>query len=56
MKKIELSKSSNDILEAILFSFSYPPQGMTEKEFVDLKIDWLINNDRIELIESFKAE
>ena len=53
LKKIELSKSSNDILEAILFSFSYPPQGMTEKEFVDLKIDWLIENDRIELIESF---
>jgi hypothetical protein len=33
-------------LEAILFSFSYPPQGMTEKEFVDLKINWLIKNDR----------
>ena len=26
---------------------------MTEKEFVNLKIDWLIKNDRIELIESF---
>ena len=53
LKKIELSKSSKDILEAILFSFSYPPQGMNEKEFVNLKIDWLIENDRIELIESF---
>ena len=38
INKIELSKSSNEILEAILFSFAYPPQGMTEKEFVDLKI------------------
>ena len=53
LNKIELSKSSNEILEAILFSFSYPPQGMTEKEFVDLKIDWLINNDRADLIERF---
>ncbi len=53
LEKIELSKSSNEILEAILFSFSYPPQGMTEKEFVDLKINWLIENDRAELIESF---
>ena len=53
LKKIELSKSSKEILEAILFSFSYPPQGMNEKEFVNLKIDWLIENDRIELIESF---
>ena len=26
---------------------------MTEKEFVDLKISWLINNDRADLIESF---
>jgi len=53
LNKIELSKSSNEILEAILFSFSYPPRGMTEKEFVDIKINWLINNDRVDLIESF---
>jgi hypothetical protein len=53
LNKIQLSKLSNEILEAILFSFSYPPQGMTEKEFVDLKINWLINNDRTDLIESF---
>ncbi len=53
LNKVELSKSSKEILEAILFSFSYPPQGMKEKEFVDLKINWLINNDRVDLIESF---
>ena len=47
LKKIELSKSSNEILEAILFSFSYPPQGMTEKEFVDLKINWMIEHDPV---------
>ena len=53
LDKIELSKSSNEILEMILLSFSYPPQGMTEKEFVDLKINWLIKNDRVDLLESF---
>ena len=53
LKKINLSKSSNDILEIILLSFSYPPEGMTEKEFVDLKINWLIQNDRLSLIENF---
>ena len=53
LNKIELSKSSSEILEAILLSFSYPPQGMAEKEFVDLKINWLIENDRLDLIESF---
>ena len=31
LNKIKLSKSSNEILEMILFSFSYPPQGMTDK-------------------------
>ena len=51
--KIELSNSSNEILEAILFSFSYPPKEMSEKEFVNLKINWLIKNDRVDLIESF---
>ena len=53
LNKIELSKSSKEILEIILFSFSYPPKGMTDKEFVDFKINWLVKNDRIELIESF---
>ncbi len=53
LNKIELSKSSIEILEAILFSFSYPPQGMKEKEFVDIQINWLIENDRVELLESF---
>ncbi len=53
LNKIKLSKSSKEILEIILLSFSYPPQGMTEKEFVDLKINWLIKNDRIDLIEDF---
>ena len=53
LNKIKLSKSSNEILEGILFSFSYPPEGMTEKEFVNLKTNWLIKNDRVDLIESF---
>ena len=53
LEKIKLSKSSEEILEIILFSFSYPPPGMSEKEFVNLKIDWLIKNKKIDLIESF---
>jgi len=53
LNRIDLSKSSNEILEAILFSFSYPPQGMDVKEFNDIKINWLIENDRIKLLESF---
>ena len=53
LKRIKLSKTSKDILENILLSFSYPPVGMDEKEFVLLKINWLIENDRLDLIESF---
>ena len=53
LKKIKLSKTSNEILENILLSFSYPPNGMKDDEFVKLKIDWLINNNRSDLIENF---
>ena len=53
LKKIKLSKTSREILENILLSFSYPPQGMSENEFVKLKIEWLIENNRLDLIESF---
>ncbi len=53
LKKIKLSRTSNEILENILLSFSYPPEGMQDKEFVALKINWLIENDRLDLIENF---
>ena len=53
IKKIKLSNTSNEILEKILLSFSYPPEGMTEKEFTDIKINWLIENQRSDLIENF---
>ncbi len=53
IKKINLSKTSNEILENILLSFSYPPMGMGNKEFVDLKINWMIENNRNDLIENF---
>ena len=53
LKKIKLSKTSNEILESILLSYSYPPNGMKDDEFVDIKINWLIDNDRSDLIESF---
>ena len=53
IEKIKLSKTANEILERILLSFSYPPQGMNEDEFTDLKINWLIKNKRSSLLESF---
>ena len=53
LKKIKLSKTSNDILENVLLSYSFPPQGMVEREFTSLKINWLIENNRSDLIENF---
>ena len=53
IEKIKLSKTANQILERILLSFSYAPQGMSEDEFANLKINWLIKNRRSDLIESF---
>ena len=53
IKKINLSNTSKDILENVLLSFSYPPVNMSEEEFVELKINWLIDNKRSKLVESF---
>ena len=53
IEKVKLSKTSNQILEKILLSFSYAPAGMSEDQFAELKINWLIKNQRVNLIESF---
>ena len=53
IEKIKLSKTASQILEKILLSFSYAPEGMKELEFADIKINWLINNHRSDLIEKF---
>ena len=53
LKKIKLSRTSNEILENILMSFSYPPNGMNDKEFINLKINWLLENNKSDLIEEF---
>jgi hypothetical protein len=34
-------------------SIAYPPKGMEDKEFVNLKIDWMIKNKKVNLIEKF---
>ena len=56
IKKIKLSKTSNEILERILLSFSYAPNGISEDEFAFLKINWLVENKKTDLIESFLTQ
>ena len=53
INKIKLSKISKEIFEKTLFSFAYPPKEMSDKEFIDIKINWMISNERLDLIEKF---
>ena len=53
IKKIKLSSTANQILESILLSFSYAPEGMKNEDFADIKINWLIENKKTTLVENF---
>ncbi len=53
IKKIKLSKTATNLFEKTIFTYAYPPVGMSEEEFIDLKINWMVENKRIELIEKF---
>ena len=53
INKMKLSETAENILLNTLFSYSYAPQNLTEKEFLDIKINWLIKNKKDDLIEQF---
>ena len=53
LKKLNYQKLLNEIFENILLSFSYPPIGMQEDEFTSLKLNWIIENQRLDLLENF---
>tara|TARA_Y100001970_G_scaffold162714_1_gene198922 strand:+ start:36916 stop:38667 length:1752 start_codon:yes stop_codon:yes gene_type:complete len=54
IEKINLSKFSEEILINTLLTYSYdPPKKISKDEFLDLKINWLIKNNKVELIEKF---
>ena len=51
--KLKLSKLSEDLLFKILFTNAYPPQqNLSAKDFLDIKIDWIINKKRINDLET----
>ena len=51
--KLKLSKPSEDLLYQVLFTNSYPPQkNLSSKEFLNIKIKWLIEKNRIEDLEN----
>ena len=53
INKLELSNFAEEIFINTILSYSYLPKGLTDKEFLDIKINWLINNKKDELLEEF---
>ena len=53
INKIKLSKHSEDLLFKVLFTNAYPPKiNLTSGEFLKIKIDWLIKNQRFQDLET----
>ena len=54
IEKIKLSKFSEKIFTDTIFTYSYGPnKNLSDEEFLKLKLNWLIKNNKIELIEDF---
>ena len=53
INKLELSETAENILLNTLFSYSYAPKNLSEKDFLEIKINWLIKNKKDNLIEQF---
>jgi len=53
INKLKLSKHSEDLLFQVLFTNAYPPKNnLTSEEFLKIKIDWLIKNQRLQDLET----
>ena len=53
INKLKLSKLSEDLLFQVLFTNAYPPKtNLTSGEFLKIKIDWLIKNQRFQDLET----
>ena len=53
LNKLKLSETAENILLNTLFSYSYAPENLSEKDFLNIKINWLIKNKKDDLIEQF---
>ena len=54
LNKIELSKDAKEILNIVLLTNSYfPTENITEEEFIDFKLNYLIDNNDKDLIKEY---
>ena len=52
INKLKLSEISQDLLFKVLFTNAYPPEkNLTSDDFLKIKVDWLIQNQRIQDLE-----
>ncbi len=56
LEKLKLSETAENIFLSTLFSYSYSPENLSEKDFLNIKINWLIKNKKDNLIEQFLAK
>jgi hypothetical protein len=53
INKLKLSKFSENLLFQVLFTNAYPPQrNLSSNEFLKIKIDWLIKNNKLKDLEN----
>ena len=53
IKKLKLSKTSEDLLFQVLFTNAYSPKkNLSSEEFLKIKINWLIKRKRIDDLET----
>ena len=43
--KLQLSNFSKDIFIKTMLTYSYTPLQMSEEEFIEIKLNWLMKND-----------
>ena len=54
INKLKLAPLSENLLYQVLFTNAYAPQkNLSSKDFLEIKIDWLIKNKKIDNLETF---
>ena len=56
INKLNLSKTAENIFIKTILTQSYYPKNMSEKEFSNLKINWMIRNNKKNLLEEFLSK
>ena len=51
--KLQLSNFSKDIFIKTILTYSYTPPQMSEEEFIEIKLNWLMKNDEEKILEEY---